>query len=373
MTTDVGGQSRGRIEFLDGYRGVAILLVLMFHAYARWTTVVPYGDRYAGFPLFRQGWLGVELFFLVSGYVILLTLEKCATAREFLARRWLRLFPAMLVCSLMIYATAPLFPERPLGESSLLGLLPGLTFIEPQWWHALTGVTFKPLEGSFWSLYVEWKFYLFAALFYYWKGSRAMIVALVLAFLGAVASSEFGTGSSGALAFLDLVVRQLSFEHFGWFAAGASFYLYSRGRGVSFAVVGVAMAVASAMWAAGPYKQPLVLGGAISLAFAVSLNNARLQRWLSHPFLQFFAFVSYPLYLLHENLLIALIVKLDRVAPAIPPIAYPLVVTPVLCLLAYCVAKIVEPRVKRWLRSVGVVFPRLFPIIRRRRSNSRAL
>ena len=60
-----------------------------------------------------------------------------------------------------------------------------LTFVEPDWWRALAGEPFPTLEGAFWSLYVEWKFYLFAALFYYWKGPRAMIVALLLAALSA--------------------------------------------------------------------------------------------------------------------------------------------------------------------------------------------
>ena len=68
-------EPRGRLAYLDGMRGVAILLVLLFHAFARWPDLVPYGDQYQSVPLFRVGFIGVNLFFIISGFVILMTLE----------------------------------------------------------------------------------------------------------------------------------------------------------------------------------------------------------------------------------------------------------------------------------------------------------
>ena len=65
-----------RIEFLDGLRGLAILLVIFFHAFVRWPNIVPYGSSYSDFIFFKYGYLGVELFFLISGFVILMSLEK---------------------------------------------------------------------------------------------------------------------------------------------------------------------------------------------------------------------------------------------------------------------------------------------------------
>ena len=97
-----------RISYLDGHRGIAILLVLLYHAFSRWTELVPYGNDFADFPLFRFGYLGVELFFLISGFVILMTLEKFNSFTEFMYHRWLRLFPAMLICSLFVFFTAAL-------------------------------------------------------------------------------------------------------------------------------------------------------------------------------------------------------------------------------------------------------------------------
>jgi len=122
-----------RIKYLDGLRGIAILLVLFYHAYSRWIAIVPYGDQYADFPLFKFGWLGVQLFFLISGFVIFMPLDKTANFKSFIYKRWLRLFPAMLLGSILIYVSVPFFLNRPNGIPDLINLLPGLTFIDPSW------------------------------------------------------------------------------------------------------------------------------------------------------------------------------------------------------------------------------------------------
>src|SRR5258707_5399491 len=128
-----------RVEYLDGLRGIAIGLVVLFHAYARWPEIVPFGNEFASVWLFSYGFLGVELFFLISGFVILMTLTKCANFSEFILRRWLRLFPAMLISSIFLMATASSFYERPGGVPVVRALLPRLTFVSPDWWAWLLG------------------------------------------------------------------------------------------------------------------------------------------------------------------------------------------------------------------------------------------
>jgi hypothetical protein len=49
----------------------------------------------------------------------------------------------------------------------LENLLPGLSFVEPYWWSRLLGRPIGSMEGAYWSLYVEFKFYVFAAVIYY--------------------------------------------------------------------------------------------------------------------------------------------------------------------------------------------------------------
>src|SRR6478735_6563808 len=172
-----------RLSHLDGMRGIAILLVLLFHAYARWPDHVPFGADFAEVFIFKTGFVGVNLFFLISGFVILMTLEKCTSFGIFFTKRWLRLFPAMLVCSAIVFATAPLFPERPAGLPAARDLLPGLTFIDPAIWQKIIGGTQGSLEGAFWSLYVEMKFYVVFGALYFSLGRLWAIGALCAIFL----------------------------------------------------------------------------------------------------------------------------------------------------------------------------------------------
>ena len=154
----------GRIKYLDGLRGIAILLVVFYHAFSRWTDILPYSNDYSNI-IFEQGFLGVQLFFLISGFVILMTLDKTQSFQNFIYRRWLRLFPAMFVCTIIIYFSANLFDARPNGDVHAINLIPGLLFIEPYWLEKAFGIPFESIENAFWSLYVEFKFYVLAAFF----------------------------------------------------------------------------------------------------------------------------------------------------------------------------------------------------------------
>jgi peptidoglycan/LPS O-acetylase OafA/YrhL len=345
------GSTSGRIAYLDGHRGVAILMVALFHAYVRWPDIVPYGSRYSDFALFRYGWLGVDLFFMISGFVILMTLEKCATARIFLYRRWLRLFPGMLLCALLIFLTAGYFHERPLGNAPALSLLPALTFIEPAWWSHVVRMEIKPLEGAFWSLFVEFKFYVFAALLFFWGGRHALIAALLAAFALAIGIEWLDDYTESAYVSLAYeVVDQLSFRYCAWFAAGAAFYVYSRTASKAWFAGATAIAIASCIGSWG-LQGATVAAIVVSLLFAASTASAAIQAVLRNRVLQFFGFVSYPLYLLHQNIMIAMVAKMGIASFTVPMYLYPLLALAMIAFTAWIVAKYGEPFVRNVLTS----------------------
>ena len=95
-----------RLEVLDGMRGLAALMVVAYHFFARWAepqftpTLYAHGDDLATFlPLQLAGEVGVHLFFLISGFVIMMTLERATGLLDFIVKRAARLWPAMLVCA----------------------------------------------------------------------------------------------------------------------------------------------------------------------------------------------------------------------------------------------------------------------------------
>ncbi len=78
-----------RIKELDALRGIAACMVVIFH--------ISLGIREASWQ-FNVGCMGVDLFFIISGFVILMTLEKCKNWKDFAVSRFSRLYPAYWVC-----------------------------------------------------------------------------------------------------------------------------------------------------------------------------------------------------------------------------------------------------------------------------------
>ncbi len=141
----------GHIPALDGVRGIAILAVLIFHFSG------PLARNFDGFPQklvgagFRAGWVGVDLFFVLSGFLItrnLLSLSGSTSDRItlFWRNRALRIFPIYFVF-LFIYALAVYVPPLPYW-------LYYCNWTQPY----QPGEIRSPLS-HFWSLAVEEQFY----------------------------------------------------------------------------------------------------------------------------------------------------------------------------------------------------------------------
>lgn len=338
---------RTRVEHLDGMRGLSILLVIGFHAYTHWSSVVPYGAAYSNIPLFTEGRLGVQLSFLLSGFLIFMTLGKCQSSGVFLFKRWSRLFPSMLLATALIYFTAPLLPERPAGPPTLISLLPGLSMIDPAWWNMALRIHTEAVEGTFWSLFVECKFYVIAALIYFRCGPRVLVPALALLFGGAMFVQALAAQTDfSPLRLLDKLCWELSLRFFGWFAAGAALCLFYQSRDWRWFGIGTGIALAASLFARNPQMAVLV-----SLFFAGALVAPGLQRALNNRVLNFFGFISYPLYLIHENAMIALIVKLHALLPGLPGFLYPLPPVALLASIAYLIATRYDIKIRHWLES----------------------
>ena len=354
-STSAQNLSGERLQFLDALRGVAILLVLVHHAYVRWTGIVPYGgERFNNVPPFAPGAIGVELFFMISGFVIFMSLEKSPGFGVFLYRRWLRLFPAMLFCSLLIFATASFFPWRPNGIPSVRDLISGLIFVDPLWITLLFQSPQGVLEGVFWSLFVEVKFYLLVAFVYFFLGRHRAIPALLGAFAISVAVKA---SAKGLLPFhISPEVERLisgvtSFEFFGWFAAGALFYRYFHERKPYLFILAVFVSLLAAVAFEGFKLEPKIAALSVAAVFAATVYSNFLQRQFANRALLFFGAISYPLYLVHDNMMVSMIVSLHGMASWIPYFALPILPIMIVVGIAWLVATKVEARLRNRIRS----------------------
>jgi peptidoglycan/LPS O-acetylase OafA/YrhL len=345
-----------RIGFLDGLRGVAIAGVMLFHAYGiQFSAFHPFGERYGHVYPVQYGWAGVQLFFLISGFVILMTLEKSRGLLDFAKRRWLRLFPAMFVGSLVLLAFDHLFAAGPTADRGLVNLLPGWLFISPPVLHMITRHQIESMDGTFWSLYVEVCFYVIVSLSYFRLGTARTIALVFSIFVVSVAAGRLaaaGVGGSGFHHVADCL-GWMGFLDFGWFASGALFYLDFRRPDRRVFVLAIAVAVLSALDAYPPETGNIVALLGVVVAFASIFKSKRLQAMLELRPLTFLGFVSYPLYLIHSNIVIGSSFLLGRYVPAkfaaltpVPPIV---AVTAV----SWVIARYIEPAVRRRKKGTG--------------------
>lgn len=340
MSRQMSGTT-GRLAFLDGLRGVAILMVLAYHAYARWPNSVPYGTTYADLWPAQFGYLGVQLFFLISGFVILMTLEKTGSLGEFMQKRWLRLFPGMAICSLIIFTTADALSARPAGPPVLRDVLPGLLFMWPSVLSAVFSTSFQSLDGAFWSLYVEVVFYAVVGLIYFWRGRGAALLTLCVIQVAGVVVDLLPMPA------VALTVSGLfGATHFGWFLAGALLYLHFRGEGRRYLVMSL-IAICMALLKFRGLGETMS-AAAVAAVFVLSVAGGVGRSFLAWRPLATVGVASYPLYLLHQNITIAAVAQLSPMLPWFPAGMLPIVVTLPLLAGSWLIATRGEP----WLRGV---------------------
>ncbi|MFD5059556.1 acyltransferase family protein [Streptomyces sp. NPDC058394] len=154
------GRARPRLYVIDGIRLVAALMVALHH-YAGTSRVNQPGNAFWGRPVseimptvFRFasfGWIGVEIFFVISGFVICMSCWG-RTPKDFFVSRVIRLYPAYWFAVAFTVAVLVALPGvwgRPQGRDILLNL----TMLQ-------SGSGVQNVDAVYWTLWSEMRFYL---------------------------------------------------------------------------------------------------------------------------------------------------------------------------------------------------------------------
>lgn len=150
-----------RFRELDALRGGASLLVVFFH-FTMGRSQAEYG--------FKYGVAGVDLFFIISGFVIFMSITKVSSTKEFLVNRISRLYPTYWTCVLITFLVKIVvgfyMPYK--AAPNLWDLLGNLTMFQYY-------LNIKDIDGPYWTMIVEMLFYLFIALFFAIRKLNALL------------------------------------------------------------------------------------------------------------------------------------------------------------------------------------------------------
>jgi peptidoglycan/LPS O-acetylase OafA/YrhL len=262
------------------------------------------GLSVASTPALWSGWVGVELFFVISGYVILATAER-RTARQFVRARVLRLVPAVWICATITAALLLAVPGAA-GGTVALGWFDAVAFMP-------VGIQ---IDGSYWTLAIEIGFYaVVAAALAFGRTERAGWRVIV--YLGAISLDYWMMQAAFANdpAFPTRARMLTLLPHGVFFALGAVLRRLSTGRR-SWQLAGFAVALAWAccfeialrtatfardyQLAYSPQEPTaLFLTGVTVVALAARLQPAMVRIIPSRAAIRL-GLATYPLYLIHQ-------------------------------------------------------------------------
>jgi len=265
-----------RIESIDFLRGIASLMVCWYHFTNSDPTFLPSGILKASGA---YGWLGVEVFFVISGFIIPYSLEvsgyNLSRYPTFLLKRITRLDPPYLVSVVLaiIIISGSVFLGLRDHDDRLnwIGILLHLGYLNVIF-------NYPWLNAVYWTLAIEFQYYLMIGLLFPLLNSSRRVVR-ILCLAGLVA--------------LSFVIRPGSFI-FHWitlFCLGISAFQFKRGKigKLEFALLVIGFAVA------GFFKIGFVQLLAGLIALCVIMADARIK----HSVFNFLGTISYSLYLLH--------------------------------------------------------------------------
>lgn len=265
-------------------------MVLLYHYTTRFTELFPQVTPPAlSFPL---GHYGVELFFVISGFVITMTLERSKCASDFLVARFSRLYPAywmavVLTSAVLVAASGPF--DEPTGHQVAVNLTMVQGFFKV-----------PSVDGVYWTLEIELLFYALAlALFTTGSLRRLHKPLLVWLSLAALFASPLWGAYVEGQPFAGAFAKLLILRHAPLFAIGVLFHRIHRDEGSwgwNYGLMAFALGI---VLISGPLS--LELWVLLVCALFWKLTHGGVPLLARRPLI-FLGAISYSLYLVHQKI-----------------------------------------------------------------------
>jgi len=313
-----------RLYALDLLRFIAAMAVVAVH----WCFVDTHMQPFMKIEAAKYGLFGVHLFFMISGFVILMSAQG-QDVRSFIVARIIRLYPAFWICCTISALFVLITGDPLLGWAEYLGNM--MMFADPR--------AAPYINDAYWSLVVEAKFYLLiTVLLLFGALHRIELVMWGWLMIAAVPSS--------------VLMRDLLVAHYApYFAAGCACYLVGQhATWARWALLLAAWIVAMKETAREVLQQQHVADTftsclLVTVFFMILLAVSK--RWLVLPAWRGIATlgaISYPIYLLHQRIAIEMGWTTDNAALLLVAFAWIIV-------LSWVVHVWGEIPLQRWLKG----------------------
>ncbi|MEM9052052.1 MAG: acyltransferase [Bacteroidota bacterium] len=274
--------AKRRILELDAFRGIASLSVLLYHYYKRYDEI--YGHEGLPVEWFQHGRIGVEVFFIISGFVIFMSVERIKKPLDFVVSRFTRLYPVYWAAVIFTFVVVALvgLPGRERSFSEFLGNL--LMF------HGYFDIAH--VDGVYWTLRVELTFYLWILVLMLTKIIKHIEWPILATYVLNI-FVWYEVIELPLLAHELLLIRWLPL-----FALGICLYRYSNKSSSILTFV----TLASTVLILGNFfpQHVFVVSLCFSLLVLLAVNGN--LKFLTSRVIVFFGTISYSFYLIHQNL-----------------------------------------------------------------------
>ena len=273
-----------RIKTLDSLRGLAVFSVVLFH-----------------YNTFNYGYLGVHLFFIMSGFVIFMSVQKVNKPLDFLRNRFCRLYPAYWFCVTLTAIWILSFSNKLI---SLNMYLMNLTMFQ-QFFRV------EHIDGAYWSLEIELLFYFGVAILLttnkIWKYIEYLLVIVILSVLLTFIQDN------PHITFLNLMLR-----YTGLFYAGIIFYKiwingFNYKDSIKIVIAYLCVICFDFGNQSGFYYKPVEVFYLTLIFLLFILFALKKLQFIEIKPLLFLGKISYSLYLLHEVIGLIILKYLDGV------------------------------------------------------------
>jgi len=304
------------IAVFDDLRGIAILSVVIYHYF-----FVYYANKSINSHMLTQfnvfnnyfnlGIFGVSLFFLISGFVIPMSFSfkresKFDTLKKFAIKRFFRLYPTYWFSIIFISVFIFLFKDK--NIYTLEQIFINFTMMQDV-------LRVESIDGVFWTLMIELKFYILSAIFFYF-GILKKINHIILFFLLLSVVSLYLGYIDGNRKFLNNLWSYLMLMYLG-----TSFYFYQikdiSKKTLIFLILIVMSYYFISQFFLSNVSYGNIFGYSIATLFSIPIFWIALfyKRSISR-ITSFFGRISYSLYLLHQVLGYLLIDKFTEIIAA---------------------------------------------------------